>query len=676
MRKKFSILFLIIFIIPIVGGLITTTSFAKTVIAARNYYFDDNQRMVEYPRGCAGECGRNLITIQVVRNAYPKERDVTVATPRGAYPKKSESVVSIFQSRATENKGFFTELKDEKGIMDLYFVSYDPDEIDFYYEKEEGKLDNTSFYIETTKYRIKQLLPQEKDSAYIQNCLIDRSNENGSYPFLVCSSCAKCNTCNHGYSASNGFSIPPARGSEKDTSKLVVGRYCKDHTCAFIWNVNNGNFNVNTVEGIDCKAKALDNSLFCEEHTCKDSLCNKPVIGWNTTDSRSTKLRIYQGPDKNQYSNYCVDHFCKHYTCKDARRSVTSSTAVFSGDKYINFPEYCPAHGNDCTIYGCDKPVIKMHTDEKDGAAVYICEYHADHYEELQKQAIELGLEDANRTSESDVVKDYCSNCKKYLVREVKSTGETFGKVIDGRWYCSICSAQNFTVRETVNDFGDKSNEFTYHTTVPASQYADPATCIHSNYPIPNTVKFINITKETHTQVWTCINCNTEQRVTYNHPFENGVCVCGYKKGGDIPPEEKEDEEDKNDTDYMKPLVEIANAKYVMPYSKEAAYGGLMTEEIILVQLQDRDSVQLKIQKDKLSVLTYRWEGDGNIVGYADGYEKEGRQIPSSDIVTIPSSSLRISDYVLEKPDYVLSIEYKPKDGGKTEIVKYQIYLP
>jgi predicted nucleic acid-binding Zn-ribbon protein len=648
---------------------LSSTSFAETTPI--NYHFDDTVRGVEYPKCCAG-CGAQLLSIQAVPPPEPKNR-ISVSYPRGEGDYKKTAYLAM-ESSVLQGKGVFTSIGGS-----LYYVGYDPNKIDFYYEKELGKLDNTSFYIQTMKYRIDPLTAGDK-----KQYIIGPSSQNGSYPFFVCSNCAKCdkNGCQE-YVASNGFSIPAKSGYEKDTSKLVVGKYCQNHTCAFIWNVDNGNFNISTVEGIDCKKKAMDGSLFCEAHTCKDPLCNKPVVGWNSIDGRSTAVRVYQGPDSNQYSNYCVDHFCKHYTCKEKRFSVTSLTAKYSSSegRYIQFPEYCALHGNDCTIYGCNEPVIKTHYDEKNKNIAYICEYHAEHYEELQNQAMELGMLPEEVTPESDIIRDYCSNCKKYLIREKKSTGQQCGKVIGGKWYCSVCAAQNFTVTGSVNDF-ETGGGYMYHVVPPShSQFADPENCTHSRYPVPNTVSFTNITKETHTQVWTCINCNTTQREKYEHEFIKGVCVCGYSLAGYVPEEdpnnedpnsedpnnedpnsEDPDNEDPNNENEYNPLVEITNAKYIMPYDDE--------KKILLVQLKDNDVIKLKIAKDKLTTLTYKW--GTKVVGYSDSSVK----IPSNETLYISDGNSNVTGYVMEKPDYILEIQYYPKGSNKKQTITYQIYLP
>ena len=383
-------------------------------------------------------------------------------------------------------------------------------------------------------------------------------------------------------------------------------------------------------------------------------------------DGRFFETRIYQGPDNNQYSNYCVDHFCKHYACKEKRISVTRANATFLDGKWVNFPEYCAVHGNDCTIYGCDEPVIKMYYDEKYENAAYICEYHAEHYAELQEQAIELGLMSEETTPDSDIIKDYCSNCRKYLIREKKSTGQQCGKVIDGKWYCIICAAQNFTVTESVDDF-ENGGEYTYHVAPPpSSQFADPKNCTHSKYPVPNTVSFTNITKDHHTQVWTCINCNTTQRETYEHILIRGKCVCGYPHGedpnGENPNGEDPNSEDPNSENEYNPLVEITNAKYIMPYDDD--------KKILLVQLRDSDVIKLKIAKDKLTTLTYKW--GTKVIGYSDS----SVEIPSKETLYISDGNSNVTGYVMERPDYMLEVQYYPKGSNKKQIITYQIYLP
>ena len=644
MKRKF----LMIFLALMCWGL-SSTSFA--VVTPINYHFDDTVRGVEYPKCCAG-CGAQLLSIQAVPPPEPKNR-IAVSYPRGEGNYKKTAYLEM-ESSVLQGKGVFTSIGGS-----LYYVGYDPKKINFYYEKELGKLDNTSFYIQTMKYRIIPLTAAEK-SQYI----IGPSSQNGSYPFFVCSNCAKCDKsgCQE-YVASNGFSIPPASGYERDTSKLVVGKYCQNHTCAFIWNVNNGNFNISTVEGINCENKAMTGSLFCENHTCQDPLCNKPVVGLNTTDSRSTSLRLYQGPYEDQYSNYCIDHFCKHYMCKGKRVSTTDSTAEFLNGKYTKFPGYCAAHGNDCTIYGCSNPVIKMHYDEKNEIAVYICEYHAEKYEEMQNQDIGQMSDLEAEIPESDLIKATCANCQKYLPQEQISTGKKFGKFINGKWYCNICSAQGFIVLEEVCDF-ENGGGYSYHV-VPTPTPVDPATCDHSKYPVPNTVRFTNITKEQHTQVWNCINCNTTLREIYEHDFINGVCVCGYKQDGYVPPEDEEDEnstEDENEYENdINQLIQIANAKYAMPCN----------DGTMLIQLEDSNSVELKIANDKLSVLTYKW---GNKV---IGYSESTVAIPSRETLSLSDGGSNISGFIMEKPNFILTVQYytKEKDAKKTTIT-YQIYLP
>ena len=646
MKKKFLVIFFITFFIFMLG-VFQSVSIAEDT--ARYYYFDDNQRNVVYPRACA-KCGEKTIAVSAVAPAYLEDKK-TVTTPRG----NTYEVRKSAYKKIIESGGIFTEAIDsDTGEMWLHYFNYDSRFIDFYYEQEEGKLANTSFYVGTMKYRIVPLTGGEKNATLIAN-----SSKNGSYPFFVCSNCAGCNAGCGGYVASNGFSIPPASGYGKATSKLVIGKYCPNHTCAFIWIVNNGNFNIGTVEGIDCENEAMAGSLFCKNHTCQDPLCNKPVVGKNTTDSRSTSLRLYQGPYEDQYSNYCIDHFCKHYMCDGKRISTTNSTAEFIDGKYINFPGYCAVHGNDCTIYGCSNPVVQKHHDATNEIAVYICEYHAEQYEEMQRQAMGQIIDD-DEIPDSDLIKATCTNCQRYLPQQQISTGKMFGKFIDGKWYCGICASQGFIVVEEVDDFEGEGG-YSYYI-VPTPAPVDPATCDHSRYPIPNTVKFTSIKKETHMQVWTCTNCNSPLREEYEHTFINGICAsCGYKQDGYVPPEDELEEEPKEELIYTKPLVEIANAKYAMPCD----------DGTMLIQLEDSNSIELKIANDKLSVLTYKW--GSKVVGYSES----SVAIPSRETLLLSDGGSNISGFVMEKPNYILTVTYyTQEENARRTTITYQIYLP
>ena len=206
MKRKF----LIVFLFLMCFGLSSTSFAEQTPI---NYFFDDTARGVDYPKCCAG-CGAQLLSIEAVPAAEPKNR-IYVSYPRGSGDYMKSAYLEM-KSNVDQGKGVFTDIDGY-----LYYVGYDPDKINFYYEEECGKLDSTSFYIGTTKYKIKPLTATEKEQ-YI----IGASSSNGSYPFFVCADCATCDKtgCKE-YVASNGFSIPAAPGYKKDTLKLIVGKY-------------------------------------------------------------------------------------------------------------------------------------------------------------------------------------------------------------------------------------------------------------------------------------------------------------------------------------------------------------------------------------------------------------------------------------------------------------------
>ena len=236
------------------------------------------------------------------------------------------------------------------------------------------------------------------------------------------------------------------------------------------------------------------------------------------------------------------------------------------------------------------------------------------------------------------------------MPRRIENSDIEYGGVANGKWYCNICFAQQLFIKREVNDYVE---EFRYNYPEPPN-YVDPATCEHFKYPVPSSVRFTNVTKEEHTQVWVCTNCNTEQRETYEHMYIDGICVCGHRQDG-----YNEDGR----------IITIENAEYVMTYSKEETYGG--TKEIALVQLKDSDSVQLKILSDELSVLSYEWEG--KLKGYPTSNKNP---IPSKEVLKISGNGSKVTDYVLEQPDYILRLEYVTKTNTKPVMIEYQIYLP
>lgn len=115
-----------------------------------------------------------------------------------------------------------------------------------------------------------------------------------------------------------------------------------------------------------------------------------------------------------------------------------------------------------------------------------------------------------------------------------------------------------------------------YSSSSTTQESTSPTECIHTNYPVPNSVIFTNLTATTHLQVWTCTNCNAQQNATYNHTYVNGVCVCGYLQDLVaptvkliIPEDEKKAEIGDSIVVRFEDNEELKSAKYALIYGTE-----------------------------------------------------------------------------------------------------------
>lgn len=115
-----------------------------------------------------------------------------------------------------------------------------------------------------------------------------------------------------------------------------------------------------------------------------------------------------------------------------------------------------------------------------------------------------------------------------------------------------------------------------YSSSSTTQESTSPTECIHTNYPVPNSVTFTNLTATTHLQVWTCTNCNAQQNATYNHTYVNGVCVCGYLQDLVaptvkliIPEDEKKAEIGDSIVVRFEDNEELKSAKYALIYGTE-----------------------------------------------------------------------------------------------------------
>lgn len=168
---------------------------------------------------------------------------------------------------------------------------------------------------------------------------------------------------------------------------------------------------------------------------------------------------------------------------------------------------------------------------------------------------------------------------------------------IGGDWYCTECH-RNKEGKKYEEVYVDNSGELAddeysynggydysgddyyygddYSSSSTTQESTSPTECIHTNYPVPNSVIFTNLTATTHLQVWTCTNCNAQQNATYNHTYVNGVCVCGYLQDLVaptvkliIPEDEKKAEIGDSIVVRFEDNEELKSAKYALIYGTE-----------------------------------------------------------------------------------------------------------
>lgn len=165
--------------------------------------------------------------------------------------------------------------------------------------------------------------------------------------------------------------------------------------------------------------------------------------------------------------------------------------------------------------------------------------------------------------------------------------------LIGDEWYCTECHKNKYgkeyeekDANSLEDDYyyneedyyysGDNYQDSDYSSSSTTQESTSPTECIHTNYPVPNSVIFTNLTATTHLQVWTCTNCNAQQNATYNHTYVNGVCVCGYLQDLVaptvkliIPEDEKKAEIGDSIVVRFEDNEELKSAKYALIYGTE-----------------------------------------------------------------------------------------------------------
>lgn len=255
----------------------------------------------------------------------------------------------------------------DSGTGDVYLIHFDPKEIEVFKEVEKGIVQSEigdSVY-DTSKYGIYPYFV-DFDFSQIEDD-ITNMDPFGNIPspsnlgekinnvFLVCSDCMKCKECGKNLVASNGSTVGAT------ASMLKLSPYCaQEHACGFFWEINNGNLEIQSTEGVKCADKRMNGAAFCERHTCKTEGCSKAVIGQNMVDGTCSEISPFQGSDDAYYSFYCVNHFCHEYNCCAEKNSNYSLECEFSTDVggYIHFSSYCVDHMNDCSRSGCNNEVV------------------------------------------------------------------------------------------------------------------------------------------------------------------------------------------------------------------------------------------------------------------------------------------------------------------------------
>lgn len=446
---------------------------------------------------------------------------------------------------------------DTENIRGL--ITFDKDEIDLYQEVEYGEI--VANY-PTKKYGISPvfsdvsvpegtILGDRLDPTAIN--LIAKAGLGKAQKFFVCSDHMKCKECDKFVASAGNGNIDGGK---------YLNMYCaQDHVCGFFWDVMYGEVGYpNLSEGLECfpteapNGKREGTSQFCKDHKCLS--CDKAIIGVNMVDGRYSNMSIYQSSERSYYSDYCFDHFCTYYSCRDAKVATNDSLNNVDKDgNVVAIANRCSKHTDMCSIDGCKNKVRKATYDE---VGRYLCDSHSS----LKKDDV-----DANNTveckgcrariMESDVTKDkkgniFCQACVEKIVKEGKieypnadnSMGQTTKEELDvknvskievyekcagcgkykkgttevkGVKVCADCikeigsgnkevkgSDGQVITKEDVENVVKPENIPTdigytnpgYGSNSDTAATPSVTECVHANYPVPNTVRFTDITQK------------------------------------------------------------------------------------------------------------------------------------------------------------------------------------
>lgn len=388
--------------------------------------------------------------------------------------------------------------------------------------------------------------------------------------------CAQDHACGFFWDISNGgedgYYIGSTEGvvcaDECRTGNSSV--FCESHTCHSS-NCNKAVIGVNMLDGRVSWPRVYKGenkkfySNYCIEHFCREYGCTNPRIlpgstGWYTEENESVLK---------SFPKYCEKH-CNDCTIVGCTEPVTSSSYQASGNKLV-----CQNHisiGTEGT-----EELIK-HKCSKCGKVNVLTVFHNENYfcaacvdtilsEDGAENLVTILGNDGTRLNVTDLAQNELLDTLTIKNKEENTEYEkckqcseihTFVVGSDGQKYCSSCcysidgsgdklqSSQitqdptdDGTSTQSTGSEGDLYSAYygssTTDTSSTATTTTDETQCVHSNYPVPNTVTFTNKTATTHLQVWTCTNCNSLQSVTYEHTYINKVCVCGYEQDSEKP---------------------------------------------------------------------------------------------------------------------------------------------
>lgn len=446
----------------------------------------------------------------------------------------------------------------------LKLITFDPMDIDLYGEEELGWLGEEEKNQYTKIYGIRPAysdrggpLGTASGPKYINYY------EGSRTTFFVCRKHSICGEpgCSN-FTASSGHTYEYPGILALQPGNLKLNKYCpEDHACGFFWvtcNTNNERelqseviitYVTGTVykthEYLECiEEKRVEDGYFCEGHTCDAPGCDKkyPIIGVNIHDGMIKEPTIYEGEKPELYSNFCMRHFCWERFCRNARSNPDFGDVTKEEETgyCLEFPEYCsdayyPFHYNDCTKEGCNQPVYdKDRKNDKANGYRYLCPTHMEEEvsmltcslcgKEMQSgNTISVGQPGAGAT-----VCDVCLHTmgKNGYIDVAMENGEIARIWVDDGLKDVPASGNQTTGGNGVTQAGNGGNNGGSNSGTTGGNLST-GTCSCSEYPVPTSVSFQNLSATQHKQSWSCSNCWTALTETYNHAFIGGRCVCG-----------------------------------------------------------------------------------------------------------------------------------------------------